>query len=107
MSIHNTAPAASEEYLRSLLEIMPSAMYMCDRAGLITYYNQRAAELWGRSPKLLDPADRFCGSFRLLWPSDEFLPHDQCPMAVAVLTGRGTRNEEIQMERPDGTIICA
>jgi PAS domain S-box-containing protein len=97
----------NEERIRSLVEIMPAAMFMCDREGLITYYNQRAAELWGRNPKLLDPRDRFCGSYRIYRPNGELLPHSECPMAVAVLTGRGTRNQEIQIERPDGTTILA
>jgi PAS domain S-box-containing protein len=105
-----TSPDAlllSEERTRSMLEIMPVAMFMCDQEGLITYYNQRAAELWGRKPKLHDPVDRYCGSFRIYRPDGEFLPHSECPMAVAVRTGRGARNQEIQIERPDGTTIVA
>ena len=90
---------------RSLAEIMPAAMFLCDRNGLITYYNRRAAELWGRTPELRDPADRYCGSFRIYRPDGTPLPHQECPMAIAVLTGRGTRNEEIHIERPDGTVI--
>jgi PAS domain S-box-containing protein len=74
---------------------------------LITYFNQRAAELWGRAPKLHDPVDRYCGSFRLYRPDGSLLPHEECPMAVAVFTGRGTRNEEIRVLRPDGTSIIA
>jgi PAS domain S-box-containing protein len=101
------APAIGEERIRALVEIMPVAMFMCNSAGLITYYNQRAAELWGRNPNLLDPADRFCGSYRIYRPNGEFLPHHECSMAIAVLTGRGTRNEEFQIERPDGTTILA
>jgi len=107
MSIPNTAPTASEDYIRSLVEIMPVAMYMCNSEGLITYYNQRAVELWGRSPQLLNPADRFCGSYRMFLPDGGFLPHDQCPTAIAIETGRGTRGEEVQIERPDGTVILA
>ena len=44
-----------------LLEKLPAGAYMCDPDGLITYFNQRAVELWGRAPKLNDPEDRFCG----------------------------------------------
>ena len=107
MSIPNTITTASEDYIRSLVEIMPVAMYMCNGEGLITYYNQRAVELWGRSPQLLDPADRFCGSYRMFLPGGAFLPHDQCPTALAIRTGRGTRGEEVVIERPDGTVILA
>jgi PAS domain-containing protein len=44
---------------RSLLEKLPAGPYTCDADGLITYFNQRAVELWGREPRLNDPVDRF------------------------------------------------
>src|SRR5687768_8673137 len=92
----------SEQHMQKLVEVMPAAIFTCDGEGLITYYNQRAAELWGRHPKLRDPEDRYCGSFRIYRPDGSLLPHDQCPMGIAVRTGRGTRNEEIHILRPDG-----
>lgn len=48
-----------ETQFRRLLEKLPAGAYMCDAEGLITYYNQRAVELWGRAPKLNDPEDRY------------------------------------------------
>src|SRR5439155_18120456 len=54
-----------ELYFRSLLEKLPAGAYTCNPDGLITYFNQHAVQLWGRSPKLNDPVDRFCGSFKL------------------------------------------
>lgn len=42
-----------------LLERLPAAAYTCDAEGIITYFNPRAAELWGREPKLNDPVDRY------------------------------------------------
>jgi PAS domain-containing protein len=53
---------------RRLLEKLPAGAYTCDPEGLITYFNQQAVQLWGRAPKLNDPIDRFCGSFKLLSP---------------------------------------
>jgi PAS domain-containing protein len=44
---------------RRMLEKLPAAAYTCDADGLITYFNRRAAELWGREPKLNDPIDRY------------------------------------------------
>jgi PAS domain S-box-containing protein len=99
--------ALNETQKHALLEIMPGAVFTCDAEGLITYYNQRAAELWGRHPKLNDSEDRYCGSFKIYWPNGSYMPHDQCPMALAVLTGRSTRNEEIHILRPDGTKVVA
>ena len=51
-----------------LLEKLPAGAYTCDADGLITYFNDYAVQLWGRAPKLHNPVDRFCGSFRLLLP---------------------------------------
>jgi two-component system sensor kinase FixL len=44
---------------RCLLEKLPAGSYTCDADGLITYFNQRAVDLWGREPRLNDPVDRF------------------------------------------------
>ena len=44
---------------RRLLEVLPAAAYTCDAEGLITYFNKRALEVWGRAPTLNDPIDRY------------------------------------------------
>jgi len=44
---------------RRLLDRLPAAAYTCDADGLITYFNQRAFEAWGRAPLLGDPLDRY------------------------------------------------
>ncbi|MGE5443418.1 MAG: PAS domain-containing protein, partial [Ignavibacteriales bacterium] len=54
-----------ELHFRRLLEKLPVGAYTCNPEGLITYFNQHAVQLWGRAPKLNDPVDRFCGSFKL------------------------------------------
>jgi len=85
-----------------LLENLPAGAYTCDPEGLITYYNQQAARLWGRVPKLNDPEDRFCGSFRLYAADGSPIAHDRCWMALALETDRGYNEREIVVERPDG-----
>jgi PAS domain-containing protein len=37
---------------RQAIETLPAAIYMTDAEGRITFYNESAAELWGRRPKL-------------------------------------------------------
>jgi PAS domain S-box-containing protein len=85
-----------------LMEFMPLPAYICDSEGLITYFNQKAKLLWGREPKLNDPVDRFCGSFKLFSPSGAPITHDQCWMAVTLRTGKEFNGHEIVIERPDG-----
>ena len=92
----------SDVHFRSLMEILPAAAYTCDAAGLITYFNEQAVELWGRAPQLNDSVDRFCGSFKLFLPDGSPVVHEQCWMAEALRTGREQRHAEIVIERPSG-----
>ena len=85
-----------------LFEQLPFAVYVCDRDGLVLRYNRRAVELWGRSPTLGDPNERFCGSYRMYRADGSLLPHHQCPMADVLRTGASVREQEVHIERPDG-----
>lgn len=87
----------------ALLDAIPAAVYVCDRNGLLISYNAEAARLWGRYPRIRDPRHRFCGSLHLYLPDGSSLPHDSCPVAEAVRSGKETRNGEVAMERPDGS----
>gem|GEM_PF-6872185 len=93
----------SEETFRELVDILPTAVYVCDASGVILSYNRRAVELWGRAPNTGDHADRFCGSYRIYTPDGAYLPHSECPMAQALCTGRAIADAEIVIERPDGS----
>jgi PAS domain S-box-containing protein len=86
-----------------LLEALPVAVYTTDAEGRITFYNRAAAELWGHRPEL--GSSRWCGSWRLYWPDGRPLPHDECPMALALKEGREVRGVEAIAEKPDGTRI--
>jgi len=85
-----------------LLEALPVAVYTTDAEGKITFYNQAAADFWGYRPEL---GMKWCGSFRLFWPDGSPLPHDECPMAIALREGREVRGYEALAERPDGTRV--
>jgi PAS domain S-box-containing protein len=86
-----------------LLEALPVAVYTTDADGRITFYNRAAAELWGLNPEL--GSSQWCGSWRLYWPDGRPLPHDECPMAIALKEGREVRGVEAIAERPDGTRV--
>ena len=93
--------SSGSEFL-ALLDKLPAAAYTCDAEGLITYYNQPALRLWGRAPKLRDPVDRFCGSFRLHSANGEPISHADCWMALVLRDDREHTRCEIIIERPDG-----
>jgi PAS domain S-box-containing protein len=92
----------NEEFNR-FLEHLPVAAYTCNAEGLITYFNERAVELWGRAPNLNDSIDRFCGSFKLFSADGSPVPHDECWMALALRNRRAYNGQEIHIERPDGS----
>src|SRR5690606_7307068 len=92
------------EYFR-LLDMLPAAAYACDAEGLITYFNQRAADLWGREPKLNEATDRFCGSIRLFSPDGDPIEHNKCWMALAIKEDRAYDDFDIVIERPDGSRV--
>jgi PAS domain S-box-containing protein len=84
-----------------IVKNLPVAVYSTDAEGRITFYNDAAASLWGRHPKL--GQDWWCGSWRLYWPDGTPMGHDECPMAITLKTGHAARGVEAIAERPDGT----
>ncbi|MCK3854103.1 PAS domain S-box protein [Pseudomonas sp. W2Jun17] len=92
----------SERHMRDLLEALPAAVYTTDAEGRITFYNRAAVELSGRTPQL---GDLWCVTWKLFNTDGSFLPHDQCPMAVALKENRAIRGVEAVAERPDGTRV--
>jgi PAS domain S-box-containing protein len=86
----------SEKRYRTLFDLVPVALYTCDANGLIQEYNQHAVELWGREPKTNDPSERFCGSFKIFYPSGRPMPHQECPMARA-LRGEKLRAADLEI----------
>ena len=89
---------ASAPY-RGLLEALGVAVYTTDAEGRITFFNEAAADLWGRRPEL---GEEWCGSFRLFWSDGSPLAHGDCPMAIALKEGRAVRGFTAIAERPDG-----
>ena len=92
-----------EQHLRDLLEALPAAIYMTDADGRITFYNEAAAALAGRRPEM--GQDQWCVTWRLYQPDGTPLPHDQCPMAIALKENRPVGGVGALAERPDGTRI--
>jgi PAS domain S-box-containing protein len=88
-----------------LIDILPAAVYVCDADAVIVAYNQRAAELWARNPKLGDTDLKFCGSYKLFLPDGAYLPHSETPMAAVLRTGNAARDQEVVIERPDGSCV--
>jgi PAS domain S-box-containing protein len=91
----------AEPYFRQALDALPAPVYMTDPDGRLTYFNSAAIEFSGHIPEL--GTDSWCVTWKLYRPDGTPLPHDKCPMAVALREGRTVSGEEAIAERPDGT----
>jgi PAS domain S-box-containing protein len=89
----------SDRRFRAMIDALPAAVYTTDAEGRLMHFNPAAAELAGRTPQL--GTDRWCVSWKLYRDDDRPLPHDECPMAMALKEGRDIHGEQIILERPD------
>jgi PAS domain S-box-containing protein len=92
-------------FSKRLVEILPAAVYVCDIDAVIVAFNQRAIELWGRTPSLGQTDEKFCGSHRLFRPDGTYLPHQETPMEWVLRTGQEARDQEVIIEHPDGSRV--
>ncbi len=97
------AARADRGELQALLDSQPAPIYVTDADGWVTFFNHACADFAGRTP--VAGQDRWCVTWRLHTESGAFLPHDQCPMAVALRERRELRGLVAVAERPDGTRV--
>src|SRR5689334_6504243 len=88
------------DHCKEILYKLPVGVYTCNAEGYIELYNEAAVQLWGRTPEA--GKEKWCGSWKMYNTDGTLLPHDECPMAMAIKEGRTVRNEII-VEQPDGT----
>ena len=97
------AAAGGTPGLHAALDELPAALYVTDKDGTITFYNDACIGLAGRTPAA--GVDKWCVTWKLFTLDGAALPHDQCPMAVAIREKRPIRGVQAIAERPDGTRI--
>jgi len=90
-----------DDRFRPVLDALPVPVYLTDADGLVTYWNEACIDFAGREPEL--GQDRWCVTWRIHTTDDEHLPHNRCPMAVAVREQREVRGEVAIAMRPDGS----
>lgn len=88
------------------LDAIPVGIYVMERDGTVVACNATAIAAWGRTPDL-GADERFCGAFRLRYPSGEVMPHHLAPPSVALNNGATVRNADVICEQPDGTRLLA
>jgi len=87
---------------QAVLDGLPIGISVCDADGHIVRFNRKAAQLWGRAPRLLDPKQRFCGSFRVESLAGAPIAPEHTPMARAVMFGERFENAEARVQNADG-----
>jgi PAS domain S-box len=103
---------ASSDFLNlgnqtALIELFPMAAYAVRAPdGVIAWFNSRAAELWGRVPTLGDTDERFCGAYKLFHADGTHMAHCDTPVAFALETGASVHEQEVVIERPDGSRVA-
>jgi PAS domain-containing protein len=94
------AAVQSEPVFVGVLDQIPVPAYRTDESGTVTHFNQACVDFAGRQP--VAHQDQWCVTWKLYTPEGDFLPHDQCPMAVAIRENRQVRGVRAIAERPDG-----
>ena len=97
------AVGGGEPDLFRQLDQLSAAIYLTDENGFVTYFNPACIDFAGRRPAL--GQDRWCVTWKLYTEEGGFLPHAQCPMAVAIQTKKPVRGVKAVAERPDGTQV--
>jgi PAS domain-containing protein len=91
------------EPLYDALRALPAPIYVTDAEGWVIFANEPCLRFSGRRPAI--GKDRWCVTWKLYTEDGAFLPHDQCPMAVAIQEKRAVRGVNAVAERPDGTRV--
>ena len=89
-----------ERQFREMIDALPVAIYTTDAKGRLTHFNPAAVEFSGRVPEL--GSDHWCVTWKLYHLDGRPMPHDECPMAIALKEGRAIRGVEAIAELPDG-----
>lgn len=88
---------------RAVLEAHQAPIYLTDDEGVVVYANHACERFAGRAPAL--GQDRWCVTWKLYTDAGQFLPHEQCPMALAIRERKPIRGASAVAERPDGTRV--
>ncbi len=95
--------SASAARFERLVAMMPAGVMACDAAGIIIFFNRRAAEIWRARPEPQESYPKFAERFRMVTIDGSPVPTGERHFARALRDGVAFENEEALMERPDGT----
>ncbi len=86
-----------------VLQQLSEGVIVTDPAGKITFFNDVASDLHGRSRLDVEPED-YTETFQLLTMEGEPFPVEDLPLARAVQDNQSVRNARWKIRRPDGSV---
>jgi PAS domain-containing protein len=81
-------------------------IYVMEADGTVVKCNKAAIAAWGRTPEL-GTTEKYCGAYRLRYPSGDVMPHEHAPPSVVIKNAGTVRNADVICEQPDGTRLLA
>jgi PAS domain S-box-containing protein len=94
---------ANEERSAQLMDLVPTAVCICDAEGRVVVRNRRVAELLGRAPDIGERWSEFTKQFRVFLPDGGQVTDSSAPTMLAIREGRVFAEIELEVERADGT----
>src|SRR5687768_5083251 len=74
-----------ERRFRDMIDALPATIYTTDAKGRLTHFNPACVAFSGRTPDL--GSDQWCVTWKMYHPDGRPMPHDECPMAIALREG--------------------
>ncbi|MEH6307355.1 PAS domain S-box protein [Olivibacter sp. CPCC 100613] len=88
--------------LNDLVHDSAVAIYACDIKGVLTFYNEAAVSLWGRTPDL--QKDRWSGAYKMYDLKGMQLIPKEYPTAQVINVPNASNRSEVIIEHPNGTL---
>ncbi|HZC37379.1 MAG TPA: PAS domain S-box protein [Sphingomicrobium sp.] len=86
---------------RAVVDDLPVPIYVTDAEGTVTYCNPACIDFSGHRPEL--GTDRWCAGLKVFTTTGQWMPHDQCPMEIALREKQIIRDVIVIAERADGS----
>jgi len=91
------------EHLSKFASLLPAGIFSCNAQGRITFFNLRAAELWGRQPATDEKLEDFYAPYKIFLIDGTPVSSQETPMILALRRSRPYRDVEAIFWRPDGS----
>lgn len=96
--------SASSSQLPGIIDALGIPGYITDADGRVTYWNTECVAFAGRRPER--GSDQWCVTWKLYTTDGKPLPHERCPMAIAIKEQRPIRDEVAIAARPSGKRVA-